>query len=215
MLMAWNLLPEGGLRMIEWLWCTFYHNVSVSLQMWSKCFLIYCKKNSQKKQKQEIISTRDRTPVRLERGSDAIHFYNYCYHYLRQLGSGCLLIKRFWVRFLALPWHFSLMENYSATSTTCCPWSHWLRPKKLLVSVAMPPAPVRVPSQRPLAPMVASVTTVANDNERILGTVRGSPGICRTAEEKPRKPQLGDRPIKGLCDQSSPQMGSLSSKWGR
>ena len=29
--------------------------------------------------------------------------------------------------------------------------------KKLLVSAAVPPAPVRVPSQRPLAPSVASV----------------------------------------------------------
>ena len=35
--------------------------------------------------------------------------------------------------------------------------------KKLLASVAVPPAPVRVPSQRPLAPSVTSVTLVAND----------------------------------------------------
>ena len=41
---------------------------------------------------------------------------------------------------------------------TCCPWSHGLRLKKLLVSVAVPPAPVRVPCQKPLAPSVASVT---------------------------------------------------------
>jgi hypothetical protein len=44
--------------------------------------------------------------------------------------------------------------------------------KKLSVSVVVPPAPVRVPSQRPLAPSVASVTSVANDNcdnEMILG----------------------------------------------
>ena len=34
--------------------------------------------------------------------------------------------------------------------------------KKLSVSVAVPPAPIRVPSQRPLAPSVASVTSVAN-----------------------------------------------------
>ena len=46
---------------------------------------------------------------------------------------------------------------------TCCPWSHGLRPKKLSVSVAVPPAPVRVSSQSPLAPSVASVTLVAND----------------------------------------------------
>jgi hypothetical protein len=38
-----------------------------------------------------------------------------------------------------------------------------LRPKKLLASVAVPPAPVRVDSQRPLAPSVASVTLIVND----------------------------------------------------
>ena len=59
--------------------------------------------------------------------------------------------------------------------------------KKLLVSAAVPPAPVRVPSQRPLAPSVPSVLSVANDkgdNEMILGAVHRSPGICLTAEEK-------------------------------
>ena len=68
----------------------------------------------------------------------------------------------------------------------------------------MPPAPVRVPSQRSLAPSVASVRSVANDkgdNEMILGAVHRSPGNCLTPEENPRKPQLGD--------QSSPQMGSI------
>ena len=68
--------------------------------------------------------------------------------------------------------------------------------KKLSVSVAVPPAPVRGPSQRPLTPSVASFTSVANDkgdNEMILGAVCRSPGICLTAEENPRKPQLGDR----------------------
>ena len=53
-----------------------------------------------------------------------------------------------------------------------------LRPKKLSVSVAVPPAPVRVPSQRPLAPSTASVTSVANDkgdNEMLLGAVYRSP----------------------------------------
>ena len=80
--------------------------------------------------------------------------------------------------------------------------------KNFLATVAVPPAPVRVPSQRPLAPSVASITSVANDNEMILRAVYRSPGICLTAEENPRKPQL----MKGLCDQSSPQIGSLSSK---
>ena len=67
----------------------------------------------------------------------------------------------------------------------------------------------------PLAPRVTSVTSVANDkgdNEMILGAVHRSPGICRTAEDNPRKPQLGGRLVKGLCDQSSPQIGSVSSK---
>ena len=54
----------------------------------------------------------------------------------------------------------------------------------------------------PLAPNVASVTLVANDK----GDNR-SPSICLTAEEKPRKPQVGDRLMKGLCNQSSPKMG--------
>ena len=35
--------------------------------------------------------------------------------------------------------------------------------KKLSVSVVVPPVPVRVPSQRPLAPRVSSVTSVFND----------------------------------------------------
>ena len=55
---------------------------------------------------------------------------------------------------------------------------------------AVPPAPVRVPSQRPLAPSVASVTSIPNDNgdNLILGAVHKSPGICLTAEENPGKP---------------------------
>ena len=84
--------------------------------------------------------------------------------------------------------------------------------------MALPPVPVRVPSQSPLAPSVASFTSVANDkddNEMIPGAVHRSHGVCLTAKENPTKPQLGDRLMKGLCDQSSPQMGSLSSKVGR
>ena len=87
--------------------------------------------------------------------------------------------------------------------------------KKISVSMAVPQAPVRFPSQRPLAPSVASVMSVANekgDNEMILGAVHRSPGICFTAEENPKKPQLGDRVMKGLYDQSSHQMRSVSSK---
>ena len=78
----------------------------------------------------------------------------------------------------------------------------------------MPPASVRVPSQRPLAPSAASVANDKDDNEMILGAGHRSPGICLTAEENPRKPQLGDRLKKGLYDQSSPQMGPFPSNEG-
>ena len=76
--------------------------------------------------------------------------------------------------------------------------------------MVVPPAPGLVLRQRPLAPSVASVTSVANDmgdNEMIPGAVYRSSGICLTAEENYEEPQLGDRLMKGLCDQSSPQMG--------
>ena len=52
--------------------------------------------------------------------------------------------------------------------------------------MAVPPVPVRVPSQRPLAPSIASVTSIPNDKcdiEMISGAVYRSPGICLAAEE--------------------------------
>ena len=72
--------------------------------------------------------------------------------------------------------------------------------KKLLVSVAMPPAPVRVRSQRLLAPSVASVTSVANkgDNEMILGAVHRSPGICLTADERAVRPVIASNGVPFL-----------------
>ena len=54
--------------------------------------------------------------------------------------------------------------------------------------MAVHPAPVRVSKQRPLAPSVTSVTSVANDkddNEMIPGAVHRSPDICLMAEENP------------------------------
>ena len=81
--------------------------------------------------------------------------------------------------------------------------------------MTVPLATVQVPSQRPLAQSVTSVTTVANDkgdNEMIPGVVHRSHGICLMAEENPGKPQLGDCLMNGLYDQSSPQMWSLTSK---
>ena len=80
--------------------------------------------------------------------------------------------------------------------------------------MVVPPAPIWVPSQRPLAPSVILGMSVANDkgdNEIIPEAVHISPGICLTAEENPRKPQLGDCLMKRLCDQSSPQMGPLTA----
>ena len=71
--------------------------------------------------------------------------------------------------------------------------------------MAVPPPPFWVPSERALAPSVTSVTSVASDkgdNEMILGAVHRYPGICLTAEENPRKSQLGDRLMKRLCDWS-------------
>ena len=52
--------------------------------------------------------------------------------------------------------HFLFLHHLGrATLQTCCPWSHGLRrkkKKKLSVSVAVPPAPVRVPSQMATCP---------------------------------------------------------------
>ena len=49
----------------------------------------------------------------------------------------------------------------------------WAGTKKLLVSVVVPPAPVRVSIQRPLAPSVASVTSVNNE-----GDIEIISGLC-------------------------------------
>ena len=81
--------------------------------------------------------------------------------------------------------------------------------------MAVSPVHVRVPEQRPLAPRVTSVTSVAldkNDNEMIPGDVLRYPGICLTAKENPGKPRLENLPMMELYDHSSPQMGSLSYK---
>ena len=80
--------------------------------------------------------------------------------------------------------------------------------------MAVPPAPVLVLCQRPLAPSVTAVKLVANDmgDNEIPEGMHRSRGIYLTAEENPGKPQLGDRLMKGLCDQSSPQIRFFSSK---
>ena len=71
----------------------------------------------------------------------------------------------------------------------------------------------RVPSQRPLAPSVASVVNDKGGNEMIPKTVHISPGNCLMVKKNSEKPQLGDRVMNGLCEKSLPQMGSLTSKW--
>ena len=51
----------------------------------------------------------------------------------------------------------------------------WAAAEKRLASVAVLPAPVRVPSERPLTPSVASITSVAidkGDNEMIPGVLQ-------------------------------------------
>ena len=53
--------------------------------------------------------------------------------------------------------------------------------------MAVPPDPVRIPTHRPLAPCVTSVTNDKGDNEMIPGAVHSSPSICLTAEKKNRK----------------------------
>ena len=76
----------------------------------------------------------------------------------------------------------------------------------------MPPAPVRIPSQRSLAPSFNKSCLSAydkGDNGMIPGAVH--PGIYLTAEENPGKPQLEGRRLR-LCHQRIPQMGSLASK---
>ena len=85
--------------------------------------------------------------------------------------------------------------------------------KNLSVSVAVPPALGRVPSQSPLTPSITSVTSIANDkgdNEMILGIAQ----IWHLpySRGKPQKTSARRPSMKGLIDQSSPQIWSLSSK---
>jgi len=54
----------------------------------------------------------------------------------------------------------------------CRTWSHRLRPRKLHANVAVPPAPVRVPRQRSLAPSVSSVCRL------MISVIRLYRGLC-------------------------------------
>ena len=75
-----------------------------------------------------------------------------------------------------------------------------LRPKKPYASVAVPPAPVWVPSQWLLASSVTSVTSVNDkgDSNMIPRTVHRSPDICLTADKNPGVPQLRDHLMKAV-----------------
>ena len=79
----------------------------------------------------------------------------------------------------------------------CCPWNHELRPKKNFQLVWL--------CHQLLSGFLAKghLLRMSHQSRRslmirvILGAVHRSPGICLTAEENPRKPQLGDRLMKG------------------
>ena len=80
----------------------------------------------------------------------------------------------------------------------------------------MPPAPLRVRSQMPLVPSVRSITSVANDkgdNEMIPKAVFRSPVIYLTAEETPRKPQLGERRMKAVRSVVSSEVGRIAQHY--
>ena len=85
--------------------------------------------------------------------------------------------------------HYYLNYSYSMPCCSLLPMEPWgLRPTKFQTSVAVPPAPVRVPRQRQLALSVASVTSVANDkddNEMILGPVHRSPAFVLQLRKTP------------------------------
>ena len=52
----------------------------------------------------------------------------------------------------------------------------WSADKKPYASAVVPPAPLWVPSQKPLAPSIISASD--KEDEVILEAVHGSPGIC-------------------------------------
>ena len=65
--------------------------------------------------------------------------------------------------------------------------------------MAVPPAPVEIPTQWSLALMLHQSHLLANDKDSIdveLGAVHRSPGIYITAEGNPRETQLGDTLMK-------------------
>ena len=97
-----------------------------------------------KSSRRRLHETRDKRP--LGRESDR----SWCHR------NTTSTIKLFWSQLMS-PWvsaaSYEQGEKFS-TFVCCrrCLWSHGLRPKKLYTSVEVIPAPVRVPTQRPLVP---------------------------------------------------------------
>jgi hypothetical protein len=70
--------------------------------------------------------------------------------------------------------------------------------------VAVPPAPVRIPSHLPgVSRRSRLLANDKGDNEMILEAVNRFPAIYLTAQENSGKPQLGDGRGR-LCDQVGP-----------
>ena len=79
--------------------------------------------------------------------------------------------------------------------------------------MAVPPAPVQVPSQRPLAPSVASVTSVANgkgDNEMILGAVY-TDALCFLQHREYDSKKITLQFTKTQCSKQSEVYSSVGS----
>ena len=105
------------------------------------------------------------------------------------------------------------LDIWPGVQAACCLWSHGLRPKnfqlvwqchQLLSGFLAKGHLPRVSSQSRRSLMIRVIMNYP-------GAVHRSPGICLTAEENPRKPQLGNRVMKGLCDQSLLQVRSVGS----
>ena len=81
-----------------------------------------------------------------------------------------------------LPWFHcckeSILKDLFLQCEPVVPGAMGCGQKKLLVSVVVPPAPVRVPSQRQFAPHQSHWSLMIGDKEMILGAVHRSSGIA-------------------------------------
>ena len=78
-------------------------------------------------------------------------------------GKHSFYLVKFKITNIHMEINSKIMYYLNKTLLSLEPWE--LRPKKFQTNVAVSPAPVRVPSQSPLAPSVASVTSVVNDKD--------------------------------------------------